>query len=146
MGYSTLFWADHQKTWQVRKIDNIITFKIQTGYYLKILTPETMEILGRAESKITKDKNGESEPHSKITELVLVHCNIVNNDYQHNSGALYIFVSNNSFGQLSYVSPKKFINLRFFNSEFSEIEVWFTDQNSKPLEIEKKKKIALVIN
>ena len=54
-----------------------------------------MEILGRAESKITKDKNGENEPHLRITEVVLVHYNIVNNDYQHYSGALYIFVSNN---------------------------------------------------
>ena len=74
-------------------------------------------------------------PDLEITELVLVHCNIVNNDYQHDSRVLYPFVSNKLFGQLLDDSPKKFIFLKTFNSAFSYIEVWFTDQNSKPLEI-----------
>ena len=66
----------------VNKIENRITFKIETGYYPELLTPETMKLLGSTESKITNDKNGKNLPHLEITELVLVHCNNVNNDYQ----------------------------------------------------------------
>ena len=74
--------------------------------------------------------------HLEITEVVLVHCNIVNNDYQHDWRVLYKFVPNVSFGQLLDISAKNFIFLKTFNSEFSYIEEWFSDQNSKPLEIE----------
>ena len=130
----------------VNKIENRITFKIKTGYYLELLTPETMKLLGSTKSKITKDENGENVPHLEITEVVLVHCNIVNNDYQQDSRVLYTFVPNKSFGQLLDISPKNFIFLKTFDSEFSYIEVWFTDQNSKPLEIEDKINITLVIN
>ena len=63
----------------VNKIENRITFKIKKGYYLELLTSETMKLLGSTESKITKDKNGENVPHLEIVELVLIHCNIVNN-------------------------------------------------------------------
>ena len=65
-------------------------------------------------------------PHSEITEVVLLHCNIVN-DYQHDSRVLYTFVPNKSFGQLLDISPQNFIFLKTFNSEFSYIEVWFTN-------------------
>ena len=85
-------------------------------------------------------------PHLEITEVVLVHCNIVNNDYQQNSRDLDTFVPNKPFGQLLDILPKKFIFLKTFNSEFSYIEVWFTDQNSKPLEIKDKINITLVIS
>ena len=80
------------------------------------------------------------------TELVLIHCNIVNNDYQQDSRVLYTFVSNKSFDQLLDISPKNFIFLKTFNSEFSYIKVWFTDQNSKLLEIDDKISITLVTN
>ena len=70
----------------VNKIENRITFKIKTGYYLELLSPEAMKLLGSTESKITKDKNGDKNaPHLEIVELVLVHCNLVNNDYQQDS-------------------------------------------------------------
>ena len=105
-----------------------------------------MKLLTSTKSKITKDKNGENVPHLEITEVVLVYCNIVNNDYQQDSRVLYTFVPNKSFGQLLDISPKNFIFLKTFDSEFSYIEVWFTDQNSKPLEIEDKINITLVIN
>ena len=59
-----------------------------------------MKLLGSTESKITKDKNGENEPHLEVVELVLVHCNLVNNDYQQNSRILYTFVPNKTFGSL----------------------------------------------
>ena len=60
----------------INRIENIITFKIKKGYYLELLTLETMKLLGSTESKITKDKNGENVPHLGVVELVLVHCNL----------------------------------------------------------------------
>ena len=84
----------------VNKIENRISFKIKTGYYLELSTSETMKLLGSTKSKITKDKNGENIPHLKIKEAILVQCNIVNNDYLQNSRVLYIFVPNKSFVQL----------------------------------------------
>ena len=86
-------------------IENRITFKIKNGYYLELLTPKTMKLLGSTESKITKDKNGENVPHLEIVELVLVHCNLVNNDYQQDSGILYTFVPNKAFGSLLEILP-----------------------------------------
>ena len=74
--------------------------KIKTGYYIEVLTPETMKLLGSTESKITKDKNSKNAPHLEITEVVLVHCTIVDNDYQRDSRVLYIFVLNKPFGSL----------------------------------------------
>ena len=105
-----------------------------------------MKLLGSKKSKITEDKNGGNLPNLEITEVVLVHCNIVNNNYQQDSKVLYIVIPNKLLGQLLDISPKTFILLKTFNSEFSYIEVWFTDQNSKPLEIEDKINITLVIN
>ena len=83
--------------------------------------------------------------HLEITEVVLAHCNIVNSDYQQASRVLYTFVPNKSFGQLLDILLKKSIFLKTFNSEFSYIEVWFTDQNSKTLDIEDRINITLVI-
>ena len=77
-------------------------------------------------------------PHLENTEVVLVHCNIVNNNCQQDSKVLYIFVPNKLFVQLLDIWPKNFIFLKTFNLEYSYIETWFTDQNSKPLEIEDK--------
>ena len=66
-----------------------------------------MKVLGSIKNKITKDENGKNEAHLEITEVVLVHCNIVNNNYQNDSRILYTFVPNKSFGQLLDISPKK---------------------------------------
>ena len=63
----------------VNKIENKITFKIKTGHILELLTPKTMKLLGSTKRKITKDDNGENVPHLEITDIVLVHYNIVNN-------------------------------------------------------------------
>ena len=82
--------------------------------------------------------------HLEITVILLLHYNMVINDYQQESRVLYTFVPNKSFGQLLDISPKSFIILKAFNSDFSYIEVWFINQNSKPLKIEGI--IALVIN
>ena len=122
----------------VNKIENRVTFKIKSGYSLELLSPETMKSLGSTENKITKDKNGENVPHLEITEVVLVLCNIVNNDYQHDSRVLYTFVPNKPFGSLLKIYPTNYIFFKTFNSEYDEIIVWFTDQNSNALEIEDK--------
>ena len=81
-----------------------------------------------------------------ITDAVLTYCNVVNNSYQQNLRVLYTFVPNKSFCQLLNISSKSFIFLKTFDLEFSYIKVWFTDQNSNPLETENKINITLVIN
>ena len=129
----------------VNKIENRVTFKIKNGFSLELLTPETMKLLGSTENKITKDKNGENVPHLEITEVVLVHCNIVDNDYQQDSRVLYTFVSNKPFGSLLEISPTNHIFSKTFNSEYDKIIVWFTDQNNKALEIEDRINLTLVI-
>ena len=103
-----------------------------------------MKLLGSAKSKIAKSKNGENVPYLEIAEVILMHCNVVNNSHQQNSRVLYTFVLNKLFGQLLDISHKSFIFLKTFDSEFSYIEVWFTNQNS--LEIEDKISITLVIH
>ena len=129
----------------INKTENRITFKIKNGYSLELSTPETMELPGSAKNKITKDKNGENVLHLEITEVVLVYCNIVNNDYQRDSRISYTFVPNKPFGSLLEISPTNHIFLKTFNSEFQDIEVWFTYQNSKPLEIEDRINLTMVI-
>ena len=129
----------------VSKNENRITFKIKNGYYLELLTPETMKILGSTESKITGEKNCENVPHLEVVELVLIHCNIVDNSYQQNSRILYTFVPIKPFGSLLEISPPNHIFLKTLNSEFQEIKVWFTDQNNNPLEVEDKINITLII-
>ena len=100
----------------------------------------SFKLLESIKNKITNDENGENVPQLEITEVVLVYWNIFKSDYQQDSRVLYTFC------QLLDISPKNFIFLKTFNSEFSYIEVWFTNQNSKPLEIEDKINITLVIN
>ena len=105
-----------------------------------------MKLLGSTKIKIRKNENGENMPYLEITQIILIHCNIVNNSYQQNSRILYIFVPNKSFGQLLDISLNNFLFIKTFDSEFSYIEVWFTDQNSSPLKIKDKINITLVIN
>ena len=105
-----------------------------------------MKLLGSTKNKITKDRNGENVPHLEITEEILVHCNIVNNDYQQDSRVLYTFVPNKPFGSLLEISPTDHIFLKTFNSEYDENKVWFTDQNSKPLEMEDRINLTMATN
>ena len=104
-----------------------------------------MKLLGRTEDRITKDKNGENVPHLEITEVVLFHYNIVNNDYQQDSRVMYKFVPKKISGSLLEISPTNNIFLKTSNSEFQDIEVWFTDQNSQTLEIKDRINLTLVI-
>ena len=99
-----------------------------------------MKLLGSTKNKITKEENDENVPHLEIIEVLLVHCNIVNNDYQQDSRVFYIFVLSKPFRSLLEISPTNHIFLKAFNSEFQDI-----DQNSQPLEIEDRINLTLVI-
>ena len=96
--------------------------KLKSGYYLELLTPETMKLLGSTESKITKDKNGENIPHLEVVELVLVHCNLVNNDYQQDSRILYTFVPNKTFGSLLEISQTNQVFLKILILNFKKLK------------------------
>ena len=104
-----------------------------------------MKLFGSTKNKITKDKNSENVPPLEITEVLLVQCNIVNNDYQQDSRVLYTFVPNKSFGSLLEIYPTNHIFLKTFNSEYDKILIWFTNQNSQPLEIEDRINLTMVI-
>ena len=112
----------------INKIEDITTFKFKTVYYLELLAAEAMKLLGSTKSNITQDQNGEIVPHLEITEVVLVHCNIVSSNYQQDSRVLYTFIPNESFDQLLDIYHKNSIFVKNFNSEFSYTEVLFTDQ------------------
>ena len=79
-------------------MENRITSKTKPGFYFDLLTPETMKLLTSTKSKIIHDKNGENESYLEITEAILAHCNIINNDYKQDSRVLYTFAPNKSFG------------------------------------------------
>ena len=116
------------------KIKSRTVFKIKTGSKLELLTPETIRLLGSAKKVVDKDKNGEIVPKLESVEVVLVHCNLVKSDYQHTSKILIMFVPNKQFGQLN-ISPHSLTMINTVNTEFSFVEVWFTDQVRKHLKL-----------
>ena len=112
-------------------INNRIVFKIKTGYKLELLLKETMKLFGSTKDIIDSDKNSENVPRLENVEVVLVHCDLVNNIYQQHSRVLFTFVPNKQYGQLISISPHSLIFfLKTMNMEFSEIDIWFTDQNN----------------
>ena len=127
-------------------INNRIVFEIKSGYKLELLSKETMKLLGSTKGTIDADKNSENVPKLENVKVVLVHCNLVNNAYQQHSRILFTFVQTKQYGQLISISPKSLIFLKTMNTEFSEIEVWFTDQNNNALEIEDNVNISLITN
>ena len=129
----------------VNEINNRIVFKIKSGYKLELLSKETMRLLGSLSDTIDGDKNSELVPKLGSVDLPLVHCNVVNNNYQQASKVLFTFVPNKKYGQLITVSPETLIMLKTVNTEFSFIEIWFTDQDNRPLEIEDSVNISLII-
>ena len=130
----------------VNNITNRIVFKIKTGYKLKLLSKGTMKLFGSTSSIIDKDKNRDTVPKLENVEVVLVHCNLVNNSYQQHTRVLFTFVPNKKYGQLISISPHSLVFLKTMNTEFSEIEIWFSDQNNNSLEIEDNVNISLIIN
>ena len=127
-------------------INNRTVFKIKTGYKLELLSKETMKLFGSTKDIIDADKNSKNVPRLENVEVVLVHCNLVNNSYQQHSRVLFTFVPNKQYGQLISISPHSLIVLKTMNTEFSEIDIWFTDQNNNALEIEDNVNISLIIN
>ena len=127
-------------------INNRIVFKIRSGYKLELLSTETMKLLGSTKYFIDSDKNSENVPRLENAEVFLVHCNLVNNSYQQASRVLFTFVTTKQYGQLISISPHSLVFLKTMNTDFSEIEVWFTDQNNNALEIEDNVNISLIIN
>ena len=124
------------------KIKNSIVFKIKTGYKLELLSPETMKLLRSAKNDFDKGKDGEDVPELESVEVILLHCNLVNNSYQKASKVLFTFVPNKQFGQLITISPHLLTMLKTTSTE--SIELWFTDQNNRPLEIEDSINITLI--
>ena len=122
-----------------------VVFKIKSGYKLELLSKKTMRLLGSSTDTIDGDKNSELVPKLEVVNLVIVHCNVVNNNYQQASKVLFTFVPNKKYGQLIVVSPHALIMLNTVNTEFSFIGIWFTDQDNRPLEIEDSLNILLII-
>ena len=129
------------------KIKDMLVFKIKTGYKLLLLTPEpeTMRLLRSTKKDIDKNKDTENVPKLESVEVVLVHCNLVKNDYQHTSNVLFSFVPNEPFGQLINISPHSLTIMNTVNTEFSFAEVWFTDQVSKAPGSEDNVNLTLII-
>ena len=110
-----------------------------------MLSPEIMKLLGSTTKNGDEDKDGEDIPKLESVEVVLVHCNLVNNSYQQASKELLTFVPNRQFGQLINILPHLLTILKTTNTEFQSIQLWFTDQSKRPLEIEDSTNITLII-
>ena len=122
----------------VNRTKNRIIFKIKSEYKLELISKETMALLGSSSNAIDSDKDGELVPKLEVVEafeVVLVHCNLVNKNYQQASKVLFTFVPNEQFGQLITITHHAPTMPKTTNAEFSFIGVWFTDQNNRPLEI-----------
>ena len=136
-------------TWKnVKSTYNNNKFKISAPTWNETfdLPDGSYNISESTSSIIDADKNSENVPRLKNVEVVLVHCNLVNNSYQQHSRVLFTFVPTKRYGQLISISPHSLLFLKTMNTEFSEIEVWFTDQNNNALEIEDNVNISLIIN
>ena len=118
------------------KIKNKAVFEIKRSYKLELSFPKTMRLIGSAKKDKDQDKDEEDVPRLESAEVVLVHYNLVNNNYQQASKVIFTFVPNKQFGQLITNGPHSLIVLNATNIEFSSIEVWFTEQKSKQLEVE----------
>ena len=129
----------------MNKTKNRIVFKIYTGYKSELLTEETIQLLGSSKKVIDKYKIGGIVPRLETVEVVLVHYNLVNNNYQQTFKVLFTFVPNIQFGQLITITPNSPTMFEKTNAEFSFIEIWLTDQNNRSLEIEDNVNITLMI-
>ena len=110
-----------------------------------MLSEETVQLLGNLKKDVDQNKDGKTVPKLESVKVVLVRCNLLNNNYQHVSKVLFTFVPNKQIGQLINITPHSPTMLKITNAEFTFIEVWFTDQNNRPLEIEDNVNITLII-
>ena len=127
-------------------INDRVVFEIKDAYKLELQTPETMKLFGSTKKLINKTKNEEKVPSLEVIEVVLVQCNLVNNQYQQKSEVLYTFTPDKSYAYLLHVEPSNLVFLKTYNRKFDEIIITFTDQNGRPLEIEDKVNLTLLIN
>ena len=127
-------------------INDRVVFEIKDAYKLELQTPETMKLFGSTKKLIDKTKNEEKVPSLEVIEVVLVQCNLVNNQYQQKSEVLYTFTPDKSYAYLLHVEPSNLVFLKTYNIKFDEIIITFTDQNGRPLEIEDKVNLTLLIN
>ena len=123
--------------------NNRIVFKMKSGYKLELLSKEMIGLLGSSSNIIDNDKNSEQVCKLETVEVVLVHCNLVNNNYQQSSKVLFTFVPNKKYGQLINILPHALIMLKTTNAEFSSIEIWFTNQDNR---LSDNGNIPLIIN
>ena len=130
----------------VNSIINRLVFKIKCGYKLELQTSETMKFFGSTKKLIDKAKNGENSPSLEVVKVVLVQYNLVDNQYQQKSEVLYTFTPNKSCAYLLNVEPSNLVLLKTYNTEFDDITITFTKKNGRPLEIEDKTNLTLLIN
>ena len=121
-------------------------FKIKDGYKLELQTPETMKSFDSKQKLIDKTENGKNVRSFEVVEVVLVQCNLVDNQYQQKSEVLYTFTPNKSYGYLLNIEQNNFVFLATCNTDFDDIIITFTDQNGRSLEIEDKANLTLLIN
>ena len=131
-------------SYSIATLQNYFEYIIK-NIIVELLLKETMRLLGSLTDTIDGDKNSELVPKLESVDLVLVHCNLVNNSFQQASKVLFTLALNKKYGQLITVSPNSLIILKTINTEFSLIEIWFTDQDNRPLEIEDSVNISLII-
>ena len=123
-------------------------FQNKSGLQIRIVDCWNNGIIRKYKKKkkdFDKDKDGKHVPKFEPLEVVLVHCNLVKNDYQQTSKVLFTFVPKKQFGELINISPYFLTMMNTVNTEFSSVEVWFTDQASKALEIEDNVNLTLII-
>ena len=127
-------------------IDNIVVFKIKDGYTLELQMPETMKLFSSTKKLTNKSENWDIVLSLEVVEVLLVPSNLVHNQYQPNSEILYTFMPSNSYAYLLNVAPISLVFLQTYNTEFNKIIITFTDQNSRPLEVEDKVNLTVFIN
>ena len=129
----------------VKKTKNRIVFKVKTGYKLELLPKETMQLLGSSKKDVDQNKDEEAGPKLEFLDVASLHTNLISNNYQQTSKVLFTFVPDKQFGQLIIITPHSPIMLKTTNAEFPFIEIWFTDQNNRPLEIEDDVNVTVII-
>ena len=129
----------------MNSIKNRIILKIKAGYKLELLTPETMKLLRSTKKDADTDKDGKNVAKLESVEVVLEHCNLVKNDYQHTATVSFTFAPNKQFGLLINISPHPLTMMNTVDIKFSSVEDWFTDQVSKALEIKDNVNLTLII-
>ena len=129
----------------VNRIKTGTIFEIKTGCKLELLTKETMQLLGSSKKDTDQNKDGVTVSRLETIKVVLVHCNLVKNNYHQSSKVLFTFVPNEQFGQLITITPHSLTMMKTTNAEFSFIEISFTDRNNRPLEIKDSVNVTLII-